>query len=145
MMSPSMRHHQPQENVHARETQVEKFHHSRWISSFRVIVDRPPSQPLSRRQVSGGPNSGSVKESHQDTGAGAKVRQNAFVRLQQSPSKWTICSGVGTDRPPLQPLRCSSSSQTTSIGARGYGVLEENHSLIRMETLVRATRTITLR
>jgi hypothetical protein len=84
-----------QENVHAQEGAVE-----------RVIVDRPPTQPLSRRSMSGGPCSDSVKESHKDPGVGdARRRENTFERLQQqSDSKWTSGSGVITDRPPSQPL-----------------------------------------
>jgi hypothetical protein len=109
-----------QENLLERENAVERLH-SRWSSSVRVIVDRPPSQPLSRRQMSGGPSSGSVKQSHQkDPGVGdAHRRGNAFERLQQSDSKWTSGSGVSTDRPPLQPLRCRGSAARR---------LQESHS-----------------
>jgi hypothetical protein len=89
-----------QENMRERESAVERLH-SRWSSSFRIIVDRPPSQPISRRQMSGEPSSCSVKESHQkDPGRGG----SAARRLQRSNSKWTSGSGVFTDSPPLQPL-----------------------------------------
>jgi hypothetical protein len=101
-----------QENVHAQESAVERLH-SRWSSSSRVTVDRPPSQPLSRRQMSGGPSSGSiVKESHTDpcVVGDAHRRGNAFERLQQSDSKWTTGSGVIPDRPPMQPLSCRGSA-----------------------------------
>jgi hypothetical protein len=76
----------------------------RWSSNTRAIVDRPPSQPPSRRQMSGIPCSGSEKESHhKDPGAGNCRRGSPGGRLQRSNSKWTSGSGVVTDSPPLQP------------------------------------------
>jgi hypothetical protein len=69
-------HQRPQENVHERETAVERLQ-SRWSSSSSVVVDRRPLQPLSRQQLS--------------------------RRLQQSNSKWTSGSGVMSDSPPLKP------------------------------------------
>jgi hypothetical protein len=71
-----------QEYVHEQECAVEELH-SRWSSSSssRVIVDRLPSQPVSRHQSRRGSASG---------------------RLQRRNSKRT--SGVIADSPPLQPL-----------------------------------------
>jgi hypothetical protein len=99
-----------QECVHERESAVERLH-LRWSSSSRVIVDRPPSQPFSRRQMSGGPISCSVKASPNDLGVGdSRRRGNASEGFQLSDSKWASSSGVITDRPPLQPLRCRGSA-----------------------------------
>ena len=99
-----------EENMHERESAVEGLH-SRWSSSSRVIVDRPPSQPLSRRQMSGKPMSCSVKAIRKDAGVGdTRRRGNASEGFQLSDSKWASSSGVITDRPPLQPLRCPGSS-----------------------------------
>ena len=104
------------ENVHERESAVERLH-SRWSSSSRVIVGIPPSQPLSRRQMSGGPSSGLIKESHKDPGVGDAYRRgNAFERPQQSDSKWTSGSGVITDSPPLQPLSRHQSRRGSAGG-----------------------------
>jgi hypothetical protein len=63
-----------QEHVHERESAVERLH-LRWSSSSRVIADRPPSQPLNRRQMSGKPISCSVKESHKDPSVGDTHRR----------------------------------------------------------------------
>jgi hypothetical protein len=86
-----------QENVHERESAVEKLQ-SRWSSSCRAIVDKPPSHPPTRRQMGGRPSNGSVKESHHkdaDTGSYRRGRSN---------SKWDCGSGVIADSPPLLPL-----------------------------------------
>jgi hypothetical protein len=94
-----------QENLRERGEGVVEMLHSRWSSSSRVIADRPPSQPLSRRQVSEVPSSSSVKESHEDPCVGdAHRRESAVEQLQPSDSKWTSGSRVIADRPPLQPL-----------------------------------------
>jgi hypothetical protein len=75
-----------QEHVHEQERAVEELQHSRWTSTSipssgsQVIVDRLPSQPLSRRQSRRGSASG---------------------RLQRINSKRLSRSG---DSPPLQPL-----------------------------------------
>jgi hypothetical protein len=87
------------------ESTVESLH-SRWSSSSQVIADRPPSQPLSRRQMYG-PSSGySENQSHKDPEmGGVHRRENTIERhQQQGNSKWTSGSGVITDGPPLQPL-----------------------------------------
>jgi hypothetical protein len=101
----SLHQHINQENVREQEGVVERLL-SRWSSSSRVITDRPPSQPLSCRQMSGGPSGGSVKESHKDPGMGDAPhrRQSAVERPQPSESKWTSGSGIIADRPPVQPL-----------------------------------------
>ncbi len=86
-----------QESVHAQESGVERLRlHSSLSSSSRVIGDRPPSQPLSRKQTNGSSSNGSLRESH--------------YKGPCANSKWTSGSGVITDRPPLQPLRCPGSS-----------------------------------
>jgi hypothetical protein len=93
----SLHQHLNQENVHEREGAVEALQ-SRWSSSCRAIVDRPPSHPPTRRQMGGRPSSGSVKESHlMDPHTGNS-------RRGLSNSKWNSGSGVITDSPPLQPL-----------------------------------------
>jgi hypothetical protein len=43
-----------QDNSYGQESAAGRLH-SRWSSSSRVIIDRPPSHPLSCRQMSGGP------------------------------------------------------------------------------------------
>jgi hypothetical protein len=99
------------EAVKERESAVEQRLHLRWSSRSRVIVDRPPSRPLSR-QMSGGPSSGgSVKESRKDPGAGdAHRRGNASKRLHQNHSRWASGSGVINDRLPFQSPSCRGSA-----------------------------------
>jgi hypothetical protein len=74
--------HLNRENSHKQETvpAVTRLH-SRWSSSSRDVVDKPPSQPLRCRRMSGGrPSSAtSVKESHQEDPGTSEVR-----RLQQA-------------------------------------------------------------
>jgi hypothetical protein len=162
MTSPHQEH-LNQENVHARESVVERLQ-SRWSSSSRVIVDTPPSQPPSLEQMSGSPSSGSEKESHhEDPGAGGFQRGSAFERPQRSNSKWTSGSEVITDSPPLQPLsrrggspvgilqqsgsRWSSgsqaacdtaSSQALSVSALKHSAAMKNHDDDIFETKIRA-------
>jgi hypothetical protein len=96
-----------QENVHEREGAVERLE-SRWSSSSRVVVDRPPSHPPTRRQMGGRSRSGSEKESHDkdpDTTGGVR-RGSAGGRLERGNPKWDSSSGIITDSPPLQPLSC---------------------------------------
>jgi hypothetical protein len=97
-----------QEIVQERESAVERAEwlYSRWSSSVWVTVDKPPSQPRNRRQMSGGSSSDSVKESSKYPGVDvAHRRGNAFERPQQeSNAKWTCGFGAITDTPPLQPL-----------------------------------------
>jgi hypothetical protein len=135
-------HQRPQENVHERETAVERLQ-SRWSSSSPVIVDRRPLQPLSRQQMS--------------------------RRLQQSNSKWTSGSGVTSDSPPLKPpsrrgsmfgglqesgSRWSSGSQGTfdaaspkvteqpsSVSAHKHSATMKNHDIFKSTTLVCGTGT----
>jgi hypothetical protein len=128
-----------QGNVHDADTAVESLH-SRWNSSVRVIVDRPPSQPPSHRQMSGGQSSDSVKERHKYPGVGDAHRQgNAFERLQrQSDSKWTSDSGVITDKPPLKPLRRLGPS---SVLALEHSLEMKNHDIF--ETTNTALGTLT--
>ena len=142
-----------QENVHERESAVERLQ-SRWSSSSRLIIDRPPSQPLSRRQMSGGPRSDSVKESHKDPGVGdAHRRGNAFERPQQSDLKWTSGSGVITDRPPLQPLsrrgsavgRLQQSDSRWSSGSRATFDAASSQALARHRMIVGPSRASALK
>jgi hypothetical protein len=133
-----------QENAHERESAVKQRLHSRWSSSSRVTVDRPPSQPLSRRQrISGGPNSGgSVKESHKDPGVGdAHRRGNASKRLHQNHSRWASGSEVINDRPPFPPPRCrgtavgrlQKSDSTCSSGSRATFDATSLQALARLD------------
>ena len=92
--------HLNQEKSHERDCAPDAIMlHSRWSSCTRG-VDKPPSQPLRCRPMSGGqPNSvASVKESHQEDPGTRQVR-----RLQQRDSMWTS-GGAGTTkaRPPLR-------------------------------------------
>jgi hypothetical protein len=91
------------EAVNERESAIKQRLHLRWSSGSRVIVDRPPSRPLSR-QLSGGPSSGgSVKESRKDPGVGDVYRRgNASKRAHQNHSRWASGFGVINDRPPFQ-------------------------------------------
>jgi hypothetical protein len=41
-----------EDNAFGRESAAGRLQHSRWSSSARVIIDRPPSQPHSFRQMS---------------------------------------------------------------------------------------------
>jgi hypothetical protein len=84
-----------QENVHEREGAVERLQ-SRWSSSCRAIVDKPPSP--TRRQLGGRPSSGSLKESHD------KDADTGYSQRGRSDPKWDSSSAVITDSPPLQPL-----------------------------------------
>jgi hypothetical protein len=102
--SPNVKH------VLNRESAGDKLK-SRWSSSPRV-VDRPPSQPPRRRQVSKNPCSGSGEESHQkDPGtSGNSRRGSAIGRLQRgnpacntssgSPSKESNNTDMGTSSNP---------------------------------------------
>jgi hypothetical protein len=87
---------------------------SRWSSNAQVIsIDRPPSQPLSNRQLIGGPTSGAVEESyHKDPYTGiSRRRGSAAGRLQQSI----------TDSPPLQPLsHCGVALLGSSMTVQHY-------------------------
>jgi hypothetical protein len=86
-----------QENVHEREGAVEALQ-SRWSSSCRAIVDKPPSHPPTRQQMGGRSRSGPVEESrHKDADTGS-------YRRGRSNPKWDCGSGVIADSPPLQPL-----------------------------------------
>lgn len=95
----SLRQHLNQVNMHERERAVERLQ-SRWGSSSRVIVDRPPSQPLSRLEVSANPRISSVKESlhRKDLDTGNSRHKSAVGRFQRMISKWT--SGCDSPRPP---------------------------------------------
>jgi hypothetical protein len=96
----------------ARSVPAVKGLHSRWSSSSRDTVDKPPSQPLSCRRMSGRrPSSAaSVKESHQEDPGTSEVR-----RLQQNDSMWTSGgAGTTTVRP---PLRREKAFRWTSGGA----------------------------
>jgi hypothetical protein len=108
--------HQPlnQEHENEQESAVEMLQ-SRWSPSSRTFVDRPPSQPLSRR-----PSSSSVTEScHQDPDTGNSRQGIADERLQRVNSKWTSSSVVTTDRPPLQPLSRRRSTTGKGLQQRG--------------------------
>ena len=85
--------------MHERESAAERLQ-SRWSAGSRVIADKPPSQPLSLRQMSKKPSRGDKDR---------QVMRNSCLgstvgRLQHSSSKWTSGSKVITDSPPLQPL-----------------------------------------
>jgi hypothetical protein len=93
--------HLNQESSHKQEriSSITRLH-SRWNSGSRDMVDKPPSQPRSRRRMSGGrPSSATlVKESHQEDPRTSEVR-----RLQQSDSMWTSGGARTTNiRPPLR-------------------------------------------
>jgi hypothetical protein len=93
------------DNAHGQESPVGR-HHSRWSSSTQVISNRPPSQPRSRHQMSGGSSSVSLKERHKKlvTGEVQQRGSHNFERLQQSESKWNSGSEALVDQPPLQPV-----------------------------------------
>jgi hypothetical protein len=94
-----------QEHVHGRHSAAGRLH-SRQNAMNRVMSDRPPSQPRSRHQKSGGSCSVSLKESHKNlvVGEGHRRGSRVFERLQQSESKWNSGSGALADRPPSQPF-----------------------------------------
>jgi hypothetical protein len=147
--------HQPlnQENAHEhRECAVQRLD-LRWSSSSssRVTVDRAPSQPMRRRQMSGGPSGGLAKERRNDpfvADTPPRRRENASERLQQSDASRSSASGSGvtTDRPPFQPLTCpgsapvgrlqqsdsrwSSGSAATSFAATSFQALAPLRTLV---------------
>jgi hypothetical protein len=106
-----------QENMHEQESAIERLQ-SRWSSSSRGIVDRPPLQPLSPQQMS--------------------------RSLQQSNSKWTSGSGVISDSPPLQPLnhrrsavgRLQESGSRWSSGSEAACDTASPKVLVRHRTIV---------
>jgi hypothetical protein len=82
-----------QENEYEQESAVEMLH-SRWSSSSQTFVDKPPSQPLSLRQISERPSNSPVKESYQtDPDTGNSRRGNATGKLRRLNSKLTSSSG----------------------------------------------------
>jgi hypothetical protein len=125
-----------QEHVHERESAVEWLQ-SRWSSSSRVIADRPPLQPLSRRQMSRRPSSSLVNEScHKE---GNSRRGSAVGRLQRGHSKWTSGSGVITDSPPLQPLsrRESAVGKLQQSGSRWSSGSQAAFDTVSSQAIVR--------
>jgi hypothetical protein len=94
--SPNVKH------VLHRESAGDKLK-SRWSSNPRV-VDRPPSQPPRRRQVSKTPCSGSGEESHlKDPGTSGNSRRGSAIGILQrsnsssgSPSKESHSKDLGT-------------------------------------------------
>jgi hypothetical protein len=90
----SLRQNINEEPVNEQESAVEGIH-SRWSSSSQVIVDRLPSQPLSRHQSQQG---------------------SATKSLQGSNSKWTSGSEVIVDRLPSQPLSRHQSRRGSASG-----------------------------
>jgi hypothetical protein len=116
-----------QEHVHEQERAVEELH-SRWSSSSssgsQVIVDRLPSQPLSRHQSRRGSASG---------------------RIQRSNSKRPSSSGVIADSPLLQPLsrrrsavgRLELSGSRWSSGSQAASNTASSQALVRTEIIVR--------
>jgi hypothetical protein len=98
---PICLHKRIKESYHGRERL-----HSRQNSGTPVIPDSPSPQSRIRLQMSGGPSSVSVKQSHKDQGVGDanQRRSSASKWLQQSDSKWNSGSGTLADRPPLLPF-----------------------------------------
>jgi hypothetical protein len=145
-----------QEIMKERERAVERAEwlHSRWNSNVRVTVDEPPSQPRSRRQMSGGSSSDSVKESCKYPGVDvAHRRGNASKRPQlESNAKWTCGYGVITDTPPLQPLsrrvgaveRVQRSNSRWSSGSRATFDTTMSLALARHQMLFGASSVPTL-
>jgi hypothetical protein len=109
------------ESAHLRKRAVGRLH-SEQNSSARVISDRPPSQPRSQHQMSGGPSNVSGKESHKDPAAGEAHEQgsSAFEEAQKSDSKWNSGSGPLTDTPPLHPHNRHGISGAESASMKEY-------------------------
>jgi hypothetical protein len=86
------------------------------------VSDRPPSQPRSQHQMSGGPSNVSGKESHKDPAAGEAHEQgsSAFEEAQKSDSKWNSGSGPLTDTPPLHPHNRHGISGAESASMKEY-------------------------
>jgi hypothetical protein len=85
-----------------RESVVERLQ-SRWISSSRIIVDKPPSSP---RRMSRRLSSSPVLEEnqHKDLVTNDSQLESPNGRLQCGDSKWRSGSEDFTDSPPSQPL-----------------------------------------
>jgi hypothetical protein len=137
-----------QDNVHERVSTVERLQ-SRWNSGSRVIVDKPPSQPLNLRQMSRKPSHGSVKKSyrcHKDLVMCHSRRENTVGRLQQINSMWTSSSGVITDSPPLQPLsrRESAVGKLQTNGSQASFDTASCQVLIPHRTIERPSRVSAL-
>jgi hypothetical protein len=111
-----------EEKAHGRKSAVGKPEDSRQNSSSRVISGIPPSQPHSRRRISGEPRLVSVKESYKDAGAGDAPQRgsSALKRLQQGDFKWNSGSGALADRPPLQPFICHKISEASCASTKEY-------------------------
>jgi hypothetical protein len=93
-----------QENEREQESAFEMIQ-SRWSLSSQTFVDKPPSQPLSRRQMSENTSSSPETENcHTLPDTGSSRQKFALDRLQRINSKLTSNSVVTADRPPLQPL-----------------------------------------
>jgi hypothetical protein len=98
---------------HKRESSVENFQ-SRWSSKkTRFIVDRPPSQPLSRREC-------------------------AIGRLQESGSRWSSGSQVVFDTASPKVLaRHRKIVPPSSVPARKHSAAMKNHSMKLETTMIR--------
>jgi hypothetical protein len=91
--------HLNQENSHEQETvpAVTRLH-SRWSSSSRDVVDKPPSQPLSCRRMSRGRPS--TSRAGTTTVRPPLLRGKAFRRLLHGACRWTSSSRSALDRVP---------------------------------------------
>jgi hypothetical protein len=99
------------EKSHERGSAPAASLYSRWSSSARITVDRPPSQPLSSCQMSRGSSNVSVKEGHDEyrgerSDSKSLSRLGSTVgRLQDSDSRWSSSYRVALfDTAPSAPL-----------------------------------------
>jgi hypothetical protein len=102
---------------------------SRWSSSSQTFVDKPPSQPLIRRQMSEITSTSPATENCRTIPDTGSSRQCITIeRLPPMNSKLTSSSVFTTDRPPLQPL-----------GNRGSPVIGHQQSNSRWSSGSQAT------
>jgi hypothetical protein len=124
-----------QGDVHKRESAVERLQSSRWTSSSRIIVDKPPSSP---RRMSSIPNSSPVEENqHKDLGTGYSQPGSPNGRLQCGNAKWTSGSAVITDSPPSQPPshRAGAFGSLELFGSRWNSGSQGNFGTASSQTL----------
>jgi hypothetical protein len=103
---PYRHHHLNQEDSHERKPAPPTSlpSPSRWSSSARLIVDGPPSQPLSCCRISRGPSiSVAVNESHQEDVLD-RLRITIGKLQADSDSRWSSSYRAASDTAPSKPL-----------------------------------------
>jgi hypothetical protein len=132
---------------HERESSVEKFQ-SRWSSKkTRFIVDRPPSQPLSRRESNIGiiQSRWSSKKTRfivdRTPSQPLSRRESAIGIIQESGSRWSSGSQAAFDTASPKVLaRHRKIVPPSSVSARTHSAAVKNHDM-KLETTIRTGGT----